>query len=220
MPGLPRKWEPRFWYGMPNAAFVPFSRFAIKSSDIVLGAGEDLEAVLWSRRRWPEDEAKTDLIMDWAALRPSEEAVTATKMMEREGEECLERGSLESGGPAGLGDLGWTVIDGCRGAGEGEKEEFVYLSHYGKNSKQVAMSCVASSMEELQDRTIKIWDLASGRLKLTLTGHIEQIRGLAVSSKHTYMFSAGDDKQVKCWDLDQNKVIRSSHGLCTSRSES
>lgn len=30
--------------------------------------------------------------------------------------------------------------------------------------------------------------------------------GLAVSSKHTYMFSAGDDKQVKCWDLEQNKV--------------
>ncbi|XP_022897624.1 protein pleiotropic regulatory locus 1 [Olea europaea var. sylvestris] len=58
----------------------------------------------------------------------------------------------------------------------------------------------------------KIWDLASGRLKLTLTGHIEQIRGLAVSSKHTYMFSAGDDKQVKCWDLEQNKVIRSYHG--------
>ncbi|KAG4131830.1 hypothetical protein ERO13_D09G239000v2 [Gossypium hirsutum] len=59
------------------------------------------------------------------------------------------------------------------------------------------------------DRTIKIWDVASGRLKLTLTGHIEQIRGY---SKHTYMFSAGDDKQVKCWDLEQNKVIRSYHG--------
>ncbi|KAE9594232.1 putative transcription factor WD40-like family [Lupinus albus] len=65
------------------------------------------------------------------------------------------------------------------------------------------------------DRTIKIWDLASGTLKLTLTGHIEQevrYQGLAVSNKYTYMFSAGDDKQVKCWDLEQNKVIRSYHG--------
>lgn len=30
--------------------------------------------------------------------------------------------------------------------------------------------------------------------------------GLAVSRRHTYLFSAGDDKLVKCWDLEQNKV--------------
>ncbi|XP_049931841.1 protein pleiotropic regulatory locus 1-like isoform X2 [Nymphaea colorata] len=38
------------------------------------------------------------------------------------------------------------------------------------------------------------------------------MRRLAVSVRHPYMFSAGDDKQVKCWDLEQNKVIRSYHG--------
>ncbi|XP_017225228.1 protein pleiotropic regulatory locus 1 [Daucus carota subsp. sativus] len=62
------------------------------------------------------------------------------------------------------------------------------------------------------DRTIKIWDLASGKLQHTLTGHIGQVRSLAVSNRHTYLFSGGDDKQVKCWDLEQNKVIRSFHG--------
>lgn len=56
------------------------------------------------------------------------------------------------------------------------------------------------------DRTIKIWDTASGQLKLTLTGHIEQVTGLGVSARHPYMFSCGLDKMVKCWDLEQNKV--------------
>ena len=31
------------------------------------------------------------------------------------------------------------------------------------------------------DRTIKIWDLATGQLRLTLTGHIEQARNLPLS---------------------------------------
>ncbi|PWA43128.1 pleiotropic regulatory locus 1 [Artemisia annua] len=61
-------------------------------------------------------------------------------------------------------------------------------------------------------KNYRIWETHSGKLKLTLTGHIEQVRGLAVSTRHTYMFSAGDDKLVKCWDLEQNKVIRSYHG--------
>ena len=33
------------------------------------------------------------------------------------------------------------------------------------------------------------------------------MRGLAVSSRQPYLFSCGEDKQVKCWDLEMNKVI-------------
>jgi len=62
------------------------------------------------------------------------------------------------------------------------------------------------------DRTVKIWDLASGTLKLTLTGHISDVRGLAISPKHPLLFSCGTDKTVRCWDLEQNKVIRKYHG--------
>lgn len=47
---------------------------------------------------------------------------------------------------------------------------------------------------------------------VTLTGHINTVRALAVSDRHPYLFSCGEDKQVKCWDLEQNKVVRQYHG--------
>lgn len=68
------------------------------------------------------------------------------------------------------------------------------------------------------DRTIKIFDFAKAcvgatdALKITLTGHISPIRGLAFSPRHPYLFSAGEDKMVKCWDLETNQVVRHYHG--------
>ncbi len=53
---------------------------------------------------------------------------------------------------------------------------------------------------------LQIWDLASGTLKLSLTGHVSTVRGVVVSPRQPYLFSAGEDKQVKCWDLEYNKV--------------
>lgn len=66
------------------------------------------------------------------------------------------------------------------------------------------------------DGTIKIWNLASGRLQLTLTGHIMAVRGIVISDRHPYMFSCSEDKTVKCWDLEKNKVVRDYHGHLSS----
>lgn len=56
--------------------------------------------------------------------------------------------------------------------------------------------------------SLQIWDLASGKLKLSLTGHISTVRGVIVSARSPYLFSCGEDKQVKCWDLEYNKVTK------------
>ena len=51
----------------------------------------------------------------------------------------------------------------------------------------------------LMDYLLQIWDLASGELKLSLTGHISTVRGLAVSARHPYLFSAAEDKvSISC----------------------
>lgn len=62
------------------------------------------------------------------------------------------------------------------------------------------------------DRTIKIWDLAAGTLKLTLTGHISPVRALKVSPRHPILFSVAEDRMVKAWDLETNAVTRQYHG--------
>jgi pleiotropic regulator 1 len=38
------------------------------------------------------------------------------------------------------------------------------------------------------------------------------VRGVEVSSRNPYLFTCGEDKMVKCWDLETNKVIRHYHG--------
>ena len=58
----------------------------------------------------------------------------------------------------------------------------------------------------------QLWDMATGQRKITFTGHIHTVRAICISDRHPYMFSVGDDKKVLCWDLEQNKVIRSYHG--------
>lgn len=79
--------------------------------------------------------------------------------------------------------------------------------------------CVAVSNDNAwfatgaSDNQIKIWDLASGLLKLSLTGHVGPVRGLAISPvASSQMFSCAEDNSVKQWDLATNRVSKWYYG--------
>ena len=51
------------------------------------------------------------------------------------------------------------------------------------------------------DCTIKCWEGLLGSCQLTLTGHTAGIHALATSTAYPYLFSAGEDRDIRIWDL-------------------
>lgn len=69
----------------------------------------------------------------------------------------------------------------------------------------------------LADGLIKVWDLVSGEVRATISGHIMGVRALAISNRYSYLFSGSEDKTVRCWDLERTNLasgcqIRNYHG--------
>ena len=48
---------------------------------------------------------------------------------------------------------------------------------------------------------MKVWDLATGKLLQTLTGHLGEVRAVAFSPDGSLIASGGDDLEIKLWQL-------------------
>jgi WD40 repeat protein len=62
------------------------------------------------------------------------------------------------------------------------------------------------------DKTLKIWDLESGRVLATLEGHAAQVRACAVTPDGRRVVSASDDKTLKVWDLESGRALATLEG--------
>ena len=64
------------------------------------------------------------------------------------------------------------------------------------------------------DKTVKLWDAATGKEVRTLRGHAGAVLGVAFSPDGRTLASASGDKTVKLWDAANGKEVRtlSGHG--------
>jgi len=58
-----------------------------------------------------------------------------------------------------------------------------------------------------EDKTLKVWELASGRELRTLTGHSGVVWGVTVTPDGQLAVSASLDKTLKVWELDSGHEL-------------
>ncbi|MEH2316851.1 MAG: ribosome assembly protein 4, partial [Nostoc sp.] len=62
------------------------------------------------------------------------------------------------------------------------------------------------------DKTIKIWDVSSGQLLKTLTGHSSEVYSVAYSPNGQQLASASYDKTIKIWDVSSGQLLKTLTG--------
>ncbi|WP_437553969.1 AAA family ATPase [Sorangium sp. So ce367] len=62
------------------------------------------------------------------------------------------------------------------------------------------------------DNTLKVWDLATGKLLSSLDGHSARITAWALSHDGLRIVSASDDHTLKVWDVATGKLLSSLEG--------
>ncbi len=64
----------------------------------------------------------------------------------------------------------------------------------------------SESMMKSKHKKIMFWDIASGRILATLTGHEDLIDVVALSADNRYALSGSRDKTVRLWDLKRGRA--------------
>jgi WD40 repeat protein len=66
------------------------------------------------------------------------------------------------------------------------------------------------------DRTVRLWDVASGLERVSLKGHTDHIHCVAFSPQGKTVASGGRDKTVRLWDVAATKALKGHQGWVLS----
>src|SRR5439155_1659410 len=73
-------------------------------------------------------------------------------------------------------------------------------------------SLVATAATASADKTVKLWDLSTGKELGTLQGHSGAVRAVAFDIAGTRVATAGVDKTVRIWSVATGKDITAFTG--------
>jgi WD domain, G-beta repeat/CHAT domain len=62
------------------------------------------------------------------------------------------------------------------------------------------------------DRTLRVWDLETGRVVATLQGHAGRVKACAVTPDGRRLVSGSDDHTLKVWDLESGRPVATLQG--------
>ena len=62
------------------------------------------------------------------------------------------------------------------------------------------------------DRTLKVWELESGRELQTLSGHAGWVRAVALAPDPWRAVSASSDRTLKVWELESGRELQTLSG--------
>ena len=62
------------------------------------------------------------------------------------------------------------------------------------------------------DKTVKLWDVASGRELRTLSGHTDDVISVAFSPDGKVLASGSRDNTIKLWDVASGRELRTLSG--------
>jgi murein L,D-transpeptidase YafK len=63
-----------------------------------------------------------------------------------------------------------------------------------------------------KDKTVKLWDTATGQILKSFEGHTEDVLSVALSSDGRFALAGSDDKTLKLWDAGTGQLLKSLEG--------
>ncbi len=62
------------------------------------------------------------------------------------------------------------------------------------------------------DKKVQVWEVSSGRLLRTYSGHSDYVRTLAWSPDGSRIASGSNDKKVQVWEVSSGRLLRTYSG--------